>query len=509
MLREPLLPTKQIQGNILPGFNKDFQTLLFLKITNVPSFKRWLGSLMPSVTTMARVLDFRCQLLRSGARPKATWLNIAFSHAGLKELDAFKDSPDFTDEAFTRGLWQRSAELGDPTDPTHLGCQKNWIVGGEKNEAHLVLIVASDDPLDLSAEVKRIKATIEANSGAHLFFEQSGAVLPGPLAGHEHFGFRDGVSQPGVRGVIAQTPDNFLTPRQNPKKNHQGKPRQDLLWPGEFVFGYAGQDAKNAVEEPGEIVNAGPVWACNGSFLVFRRLRQEVGAFHQFLQATAQHLNMDVGLLGAKCVGRWASGAPILRAPELDDAGLAQDDLRNNDFEFHEDDSKGERCPFAGHIRKTYPRDDVRYAEENLPTDDQTLNERITQTHRLLRRGIPYGDPSCSTPSAPVQDDVDRGLLFLAYQTSIVEQFEFVQKEFANNPDFKETRTGYDPLIGQNGKSPKRERDFVVTIQEYEDESGNRRETTRRITTEKEWVIPTGGGYFFAPSIDTLNIFTK
>lgn len=500
---EPRLATNQIQGNIMPGFNKDFQWLLFLKIVHLPSFKRWLRNLIPSVTTMAQVLDFRSQLKRSESQLPATWMNIGFSYAALKQLNAFAGDKDFDDEAFRQGLWQRSEALGDPTNPESEGHPENWLVGGEQKEAHLIIIIASDSQQDLSAAVARLKATIDApggGGGALIIFEQPGAVLPGPLAGHEHFGFRDGISQPGVRGRISkeEEPDGFLTPGQNPRDKHQGKPGQDLVWPGEFVFGYRGQDAKKPVECPGTTVEAGPSWAKNGSFLVFRRLRQDVGAFHQFLHETAQRLNMDSGLFGAKCVGRWTSGAPILKAPDLDNAGLAKDDLRNNDFEFDADDAKGQMCPFAGHIRKTYPRDDVKCAEVGLPSDQQTLNESITQTHRLLRRGIPYGEPSRSAVHAPVHDGDDRGLLFLAYQTSIVKQFEFIQK-FANNPDLKDARTGHDPIIGQSLEKNSRKREFAVTFKDYEG-----KEWTEPVHMEKDWVIPTGGGYFFAPSIKTL-----
>lgn len=253
--QEPMLAIDQIQGNVLPGFNKDFQQLLFLQIVDVPDFKHWLGEFIPHTTTMRQVLDFRCQLKKF--RPtelekqlRATWLNIAFSHSALDLLGALKDG-DFDDDAFKQGLWRRSRDLGDPTNVNSEGYQGNWHVGGEKKDAHLVAIIACDDPTDLSTEVDRVKKTITApGSGAQLIFEQPGAVLPGPLAGHEHFGFRDGVSQPGIRGLISQNPQGFLTPRQNPQKKDQGKPGQDLLWPSEFVFGYPGQDAKKPVKEP-------------------------------------------------------------------------------------------------------------------------------------------------------------------------------------------------------------------------------------------------------------------
>jgi hypothetical protein len=71
--------------------------------------------------------------------------------------------------------------------------------------------------------------------------EEVGQVRPDPVKGHEHFGYADGVSQPGVRGRI----DNGspLTPNADPAGHeNQGMLGQDLLWPGEFVFGFPGQD---------------------------------------------------------------------------------------------------------------------------------------------------------------------------------------------------------------------------------------------------------------------------
>src|SRR5207247_6049453 len=120
-------------------------------------------------------------------------------------------------------------------------------------------------------------------------------------------------------------------------------------------------------------------------------------------------------------------------------------------------DKDGARCPFSAHIRKSYPRDD-----EPL-NGDKKPNEADTQTHRLLRRGLPYGPVSPSTPDTPIGDEVDRGLQFLAYQTSIVNQFEFVIKNWVNEPNFKEPfherasvspakqGGGHDPILGQNG----------------------------------------------------------
>src|SRR5271155_2940465 len=520
---DPLLDTDQIQGNILAGFLKDNQTLIFLGIKNPKTFRPWLKALVPFIATTDEVLQFnrlfKMIRYRRGVESRAvlaTWLNIAFSFRGIKKLRP-EDLNKFKDIAFKKGLAARSKDLKDPLGPDDEGFQKKWLIGGEDNEADLMLIVASDSLEEMGIAVRRIESWIyegvevdgqKLPSGAEVIFKQKGATLPAPLTGHEHFGFLDGVSQPGIRGV-AKVTGELITPKQNPADHTQGKPGQDRLWPGEFVFGYPAQNPKDADGE-GKLREAGPKWAKNGSYLVFRRLRQDVGGFHDFLKTEGNRLNLGPELFGAKCVGRWASGAPIERAPKEDNLKMSRDDCANNAFNFQvgtipktpthsgecednfskdlaEADPLGTVCPFAGHIRKAYPRDDV-------SRTDRTVGEATTETHRLLRRGIPFGDPFDPTV---IPDDGNRGLLFLAYQTSIENQFEFVTKNWVNNPDFKDPGSGHDPILGQtNNKDGSRVRFFPLKLP-------NGTEVTVRL--EKDWVIPTGGGYFFAPSIEALD----
>jgi Dyp-type peroxidase family len=522
---EPILATEEIQGNILGGFNKDHEMLLFLKITEIAAAKQWLQMIEPYIATAAEVIKFN-QLFKSTTKRRhgkegtvrATFINIAFTYDGLKQLTP--DADQFTDAAFKDGLHNRSASLGDPINPTAPGHPNQWLIGGIDNVPDVIIIIGSDDPSRLEETVKWLEASL--CDAFTLMYKQAGETLPGALAGNEHFGFKDGISQPGIRGRLSAAPEDFLTLRENPENPEQGKPGQDLIHAGEFVFGYPtqiglpipGVDGLNI--NPGDIATAGPAWSANGSYLVFRRLRQDVKGFRAFVKATATGLSetnpgfagITLEKLGAKFVGRWASGAPILNAPDRDNP-LLKNDL---DFEFEESDKQAIRCPFAGHIRKTYPRDTERASG---------INESESQTHRLLRRGIPFGEAymgGCPvhpdalkqsisawwdgiTSNEPKNRPGDRGLLFLAYQTSIERQFEFVTNAWVNNPDFPDPGVGHDPILGQSQDPTTRERTMVL---QAENPAHN-----AKIKLPTDWVIPTGGGYFFAPSISGLKYLAQ
>jgi Dyp-type peroxidase family len=492
---EPVLETGEIQGHLLPGFNKNFQQFLFIKIIDPPQFKQWLSKVCSGVTTLKEILS--PSEVNSNQDDKSTiglhgsWLSIALSSQGLCRLNSLNK---FIDSAFTSGLHKRSELLGDPTNLSSSGNCHNWVVGGPHNVPDLMLILANDYQDNLIRAVDEIKNTI--NGGFEVIFQQAAAVLPEPLKHHEHFGFRDCISQPCIRGRISTNHGDFITPHED---------NRDLIWPGEFIFGYPKQSPMNKLL-PGAVADAGCQWARNGSFLVVRRLRQNVEGFRTFLKSVTQELSdnypslarMTTEQLAAKLMGRWFSGAPILLAPEQDNEMIAADSLISNDFTYECDtllplkdrainrfstsDPLGLVCPHAAHIRKAFPRD----------TTTMIGDEAENQTHRLLRRGIPFGDVSPS--------EKEQGLLFVAYQTSIERQFEFITTNWINNANFPSSGAGHDPIVGQNmNLQENRVRTWSLPIRQPDGDI-----TKISIDLPTDWVVPTGGGYFFSPSISSL-----
>ncbi|MBW9110578.1 Dyp-type peroxidase [Microbacterium trichothecenolyticum] len=509
--------TADIQGNVIPGFNKDHQRFLFLRIDDLEGARAWLRWLAPRLSSMQEVLDFRREFrrerLRTGAREpttNATWVAFALSAPAVAKLLGDDALAEMSDEAFRQGLAARSTYLGDPADPAAPGHRDRWRVGGERTEADFLVTVAADSAVDAEAEASAILEGA-ARNGVSVVFAQAGENLPGNLGGHEHFGFKDGVSQPGVRGATADgelLAPRYLDPR-NPHARIFGKAGQPLVWPGQFVLGMPRQNPADPLL-PAVDDGVFPDWARLGSYLVCRRLAQDVPAFWDFAATASAEYGTDPVHFASLMVGRWPSGAPVSRTPDRDDLDLAGDEFAHNHFQFDDDtrawtpvpslvaggyrgdghskaraDVFGDTCPMAGHIRKVNPRDSG--TDFGAPAD--------TMMRLMLRRGIPYGpvlagvaDPSPELVAA------ERGLMFVAHMASIEDQFEFVTRRWANSAH-QPNAGGHDPVIGQADVYGARDRSFDVRTS-----SGQ----SRTFILDREWVTPTGGGYFFAPAISAV-----
>jgi Dyp-type peroxidase family len=533
-ISEPLLEAAEIQGNILGGFNKDHQAVLPLYFdsdsASVAGVRSWLAMLIGEITWLPEVVGYRrtrkMRLVATGVEPSdlpALWMNISFSYPGLRKLSA---DADHFEPVFRFGLPAGSGRIGDPTVAGNPGHISSWIFGRFDNIPDMLAIIAGDDGEAVKTKVDEfIKRAALASVrcpqfdiGHDLAHYPDGGSYE---SGREHFGFKDGISQPGVRGRISANPDLYVTERMLPADPEGlvsdpefSAPGQPLVFPGEFVLGYSrqsdtfgrhpalpwvlGTDSAGSGQQA-----VGPSWAKNGSFLVYRRLRQDVPAFNRFLKARRDDLaqfpefkTLTVDQLGAMLVGRWHSGAPLLRSPSDDNPYLGKAEGANNAFGFQSvspasdgfpnalPDPLGEICPAAAHVRKVNPRD--------LPTDQNGPN--ATLVRRILRRGIPFGPP-IQLGATEDPEGSDRGLLFLSYQASIRDQFEFLSTTWVNDkskptPQYT-PNSGFDMIIGQN---PEGDRLRFCLVGPF----------GRRIDTDhgpdKPWVVATGGGYFFTPS---------
>lgn len=436
-----VLRVSRIQGSVYPGFNKDQQAFLWLRFPGPDAARAWLRETVPDITSAQEVLAFRL-LRREVAKrpgfgpPRSIWLSVAFSRAGIDLLTA--TAPGTFPEAFEQGMAERASRLGD--------IPASWRFGATiETEAHALVTLGADTESDLLGALARHRERLAHHGGRDLFLEIlgedcRGAKLPGELRGHEHFGYRDGVTEFRLDG----TPGT-----------------------GDFLLGYP--------DITGALSRSGPPWTRDGSYLVFRRLRQDVAGFHRALAALASSAGLKNGAqLGAKVMGRWPSGAKLADPIEATDP-LASTPTEYTAGEFAADPD-GERVPRFAHVRKAHPRD------VNVPDG---------RRDRLLRRGIPYGAPlEARAADGAFQDDGrDRGLLFLAYQADPATQYELVQR-WMNDRNFPAPGVGQDPIGGQ-GENP-----VHLRLHQSNILPGG--------FDMQHYVSMTGGGYFFTPSLSAV-----
>jgi Dyp-type peroxidase family len=465
---------QDIQG-IIARFSKDHQELVFVQFGSAAAGQRLLGNLAPCVSNAWEVRGFNQLFSEIVARSstehvvEATWIGLGISAHGYNALGVnLQQELGTTDEgllAFCAGMVARSAEQ---IEDAGIDTPSNWLEPFQQGNLDAMIVVASDTRENLDRTVDQVTGSIQ-DAGAIAIYQERGATLPPPLTGHEHFGFKDGVSQPNI--------DGFDTP---PAPGEPGP-----LEPGEFILGYP--------DNSGNTATAGNLWT-HGTFGVFRRLHQDVAGFAA--QAAAMDAQTSPTLateqVSADLVGRWPSGSPLALDPGTDpgDSGIS------NAFDYS-DDSPGENTPRFGHIRKVNPRNEDR--------PDQTTDP--AQNHRMIRVGIPYGPPLA--PGA-ADDGAQRGLHFIALMADLDQQFEFVQRQWVTNPNFPNGQVQPTPGSAYTPPQPGTPADGcdpVIGSHNAGDQiSLNQSGTIHALSLLAETVTVTGGEYFFFPSLSAIGL---
>jgi Dyp-type peroxidase family len=271
----------------------------------------------------------------------------------------------------------------------------------------------------------------------------------------EHFGYRDGVSQP------------YANLDLNPPPPGGGTPKDNGSWapvaPGEILLGQLDEDGR--VQQ----LPANEALRTNGSYMALRKLEQDVVGFRSFLK---RHQQESQPPLGPQMVGRWPDGSPLVKFPEGPEHGPGRG---INDFRYQRDDPFGRRCPIGAHIRRANPRD--------------TNHRDQARRHRLFRRGISYGGPLL--PPDSIDEECPRGLLFVSMQARLDRQFEFVLTSWLGRGELEgQAGAKLDPLLGDH--SGRLEDAFQPT------------DSFGPVTGLPRFVTMRGGEYFFIPSVSAL-----
>src|SRR5262249_2000336 len=172
--------------------------------------------------------------------------------------------------------------------------------------------VYAKSPESLAKQCDELKKVIDATGGAAIVGAQDAAalVIDGKISTKEHFGYTDGFGNPDFLGI------------ERKSQPGQGKLKSDGTWEplatGELLLGYA--------DEAGELPTAPlpHLLANNGTFMVYRKLHQNVATFRRYLKEKGTLYPGGLEKLAAKFVGRWRDGTPLELSPDSGDLQIVK-----------------------------------------------------------------------------------------------------------------------------------------------------------------------------------------
>ncbi len=410
----------------------------FLSFRDPSAGRRWLTGILPTVQSAAEA--------RASVDEGTRWVTVGFTWNGLRALEVDAASLGTFPEEFKQGMVARAEILGD-TGANH---PDHWVGGLASPDLHAIVILFSRDRAERERCQSEHRQLVARCEGVEVLSSLDLDATPPFDFAHDHFGYRDRLSQPIIEGS-----------GDEPTPGSGG-----LLKAGEFILGYPDEDGNVASQPEPEILRR------NGSYAAYRRLEEHVGAFRDFLREQRPDRG-GTGTRRRQAHGPLAKRRPLVLAPEKDDPALGADPQRNNDFNFKESDPHGYAVPLGSHIRRMNPRDTA-----------ANINRR-----RMIRRGATYGP---HLPEDAPEDGQERGIAAFVICGSLIRQFEFAQNVWANDRNFHELGNERDPIIGnQDG------------TQEFKIPKRPIRKTIKGLPA---FTTVRGGAYFFLPGLKATSL---
>lgn len=470
------LPLKQIQPGILKAHGRKHTRFIFIQFLpdfSLPVFQKWLHqSYFTPSANLKMITNAQDQLEEHKAYNNSSSLNefpsiqsivatLHVSYSGLQKIGQAR-LPQNEDQFFQKGM-KSDYSIGRLFDPPTEAWQRPY-----QQEMDLMIGIASDTAVKLDEYEGYLEKTL-TELGKVIHIEQGYKMMRGKDA-IEPFGFKDNISNPCFiqKQIVA------------------GQKVDYTILQDQFFL---------ALDERG------------GSFLVFRKLEQDVAAFKERSRRLANELGIAQAYAEAQMVGRFKDGTPLVFGDDpskVSKTAVAHFDLI--DTAGYGGDEAGTKCPFHAHIRRCNPREDrianweKSYAKRLKMINDPIKLAELEHTKklfgRIVRRGVPY-----------LEENGQTGLLFLCYQASISDQFVVIQKNWCNEPNLKYNGQdiGLDPLVGKFSRSFKPE-----YWNKWHTQWNGLAEDAKTVNISfHDLVELKGGAYFYAPSVRDLRAWVS
>jgi deferrochelatase/peroxidase EfeB len=517
-----------IQGNIAKAYGRYGFPLarhILYQVNSAEVGRQFVAAITPLVTTSIPWPD------NYQTPPVAT--NIAFTYEGLRHLDVPEDTLHGFPDEFSMGMKARRDIVGD-TGPNHFSrWDPVWNAEGDREaqRVHILISINGKTEEVLEKQYQKIQQILSQAIGKL-------PEIPAPgvkqLAGHrgagrddlpyqpagalvgrwnkEHFGYNDGISGTYFEGC-GEDPKLVIGGGKPTGKDPRTLEGWEPLKAGEFILGHPDESCAYP-EAPGP-----PLFSRNGTFLVYRKLHQNVASFNSYLESEGARFPGGKEALAAKFAGRWRNGAPLALFPTEESANQFVNEIaalkqkvQNNSATSSEksrleelklqlvafdyvDDLDGAKCPFGAHTRRGNPRSALMFGQKGAFGPAFDTPAALTNRRRMLRRGLPYGLVE-EHPS----DEGDHGVIILLLNADLSRQFEFVQQQWFNFGNDFRLANDQDPILGNHGINKECRGKGRMVIE------GDKDKPPYFCSNMPTLVETRGGDYFFVPSMTCLRM---
>lgn len=226
----------------------------FLTFDTPAGGRAWLTALLDRVQSASEATSTMDESER--------WVTLAFTWTGLRALGVPEESLATFPDEFREGMAARAAILGD----TGTSAPEHWVGGLAGDDVHAIAILFSRTDEQCARSIEEHDKLLARTEGVRSVSYLDLNASPPFNYAHDHFGFRDRLSQPVMKGS-GEDP----TPGSG-----------DALEPGEFILGYPDENGPVANLPQPEVLSR------NGSFMAYRRLQEHVGTFRDYLSDHAE-----------------------------------------------------------------------------------------------------------------------------------------------------------------------------------------------------------------------------
>ena len=483
----------EAQFNILKPHGREHVWSLFFKfddVTNSVSISDWISDFIAAKVTSAKDQNTISQNYKTEkncqSKPvfgfylsKQGYIKLGYNRNKYERIEKnnyfdtnWEGNTAIPKHAFFREEMSERKDLFDVP-------KENWEQKFKENWSGMILIAADEEVqlIDLLTEIELSlidRGTIVSiQKGQRLYYQEGGKKYS-----IEPFGYRDGL-----------TKISFFT-QNNPKELLKNR------W-------------KLALDDQ------------YGSYLVFRKLEQDIALFNEKIDNLKNELGISRAYAEAQVMGRFKDGTPLalFKNPSAIQTEEDQNKLSKFNHYFFDPnlltyrkpsnfdlDPEGIKCPFHAHIRKINPRKPYR-GKGAKSLEIKSVQDYQNLPKPIIRRSIPYDDSgNQNTKGSGV------GLLFMCFQRNIEKQFIQIQKSWCNDesPSYDEIQQqGIDPIAGQhkniqNVEVNKNNNTFSYDRSQKWNKEWNSNKIVSKNISFKDIVKLKGGGFFYAPPISFI-----